>query len=117
MKNLPLIFIVLSFNCSAFELFNRVIVLEAKSCVVEPCIEALYSYSIKNNKIVEKIQLLDNKRKVVRAEIRVLEDCQIIDIKNWNCHASDRRSMFSVVDGVFYPQEVSIKSITWKQLR
>lgn len=117
MKKLVLLLAFLHINCNAFNLFNREIVLEVKLCSVEPCIEAIFTYSINNNKIIQKIQLLDNKRKIVRAEVKALDDCQIIDDKNWNCHASNRDMMISVVDGIYYPQASSAKYMTYKQIK
>ena len=106
-------------NCNAFELFSNEIIVEAKMCSIQPCSNARFSYTIKNNKIVQKIELFDDKRKIVGAEINILDDCKIVDYKNWNCNESSKQYglMINVVNGIYYPQPSTIKDIKWTQIK
>jgi hypothetical protein len=122
MKRSLSIFIVITSGIAiyfAFKLFNDEIIVEAKMCFVQPCLVSIHTYSIKDNKIVKKVEELDEKGQIEGARIKVLEDCTIIDRRNWYCHDDPLYPALkiNVVDRVFYPQESSLKNIKWKQLR
>ena len=65
------------------------------------------------------MEALDDKRKVVFAQINILDDCQIVDYKNWNCYESSKQYglMINVVNGIFYPQPSTTKDMKWTQIK
>jgi len=99
--------------------FNDEIIVEAKMCFAQSCMVSIHTYSVKDNKIVKKVEDIDDKGQIEGASIKILEDCKIIDKRNWYCYEDPLypELKLNVVDGIFYPQISSLKNINWKQLR
>ncbi len=104
-----------------FEIFKKETVVMATSCVSGNCSNSRWTYSIKDKRVIEKIELLDQKGNVLRATLSFNDDCEIKDDKNWICNVSMRAKspdfMFSVIDGRFYPQPSSMNVISWRQVK
>ena len=96
-----LIFITaFSLNVMAWELFKKDIKVKVSVCLLSNVYDSnfIYTYKLENNKIYELIEGLDKDNKKYGGKISTLDNCTILDSKNWSC---DGFNGVSVVNGKF----------------
>ena len=84
----------------AWELFKKEIKVKVSMCLLSNVYDSkyLYTYKLENNKIYELVEVLDTDDKKYAGKISTLDNCTILDSKNWSC---DGFNGVSVVNGKF----------------
>ncbi len=84
----------------AWELFKKDIKVKVSVCLLSNVYDSnfIYTYKLENNKIYELIEVLDKDNKKYGGKISTLDNCTILDSKNWSC---DGFNGVSVVNGKY----------------
>ncbi len=101
LKFFTLLFITLySVNVNAWELFKKEVKVKVQVCTNRNTntydMTVLYTYKLENNKIYELMEGLDKDNKRYGGKVSTLDNCTILDSKNWSCDGFDG---VSVVNG------------------
>jgi len=100
-KFLFLLFITTcSVKVMAWELFKKEVKVKVQFCSLSNTYDmaAIYTYKLENNKIYELMEGLDKDNKRYGGLLTTLENCTILDSKNWSC---DGFNGVSVVNGKY----------------
>jgi hypothetical protein len=88
LKLLFLLFITAcSLNVMAWELFKKDIKVKVQICSLSDTYNmvVLYTYKLENNNIYQFMEGLDQDNKRYGGSLRTLDNCTILDSKNWSC--------------------------------
>lgn len=85
----------------AWELFKKEIKVKVHACISSNLYDMviIYTYRLENNRIYELMEGLDKDNKRYGGRLSTLENCTILDSKNWSC---DQIDGVGVVNGRFY---------------
>ena len=100
-KFLILLFIAISSaNVIAWELFKKDIKVKVQYCSLSNTYDMaiLFTYKLENNKIYELMEGLEKNNTRYGGTVTTLENCTILDSKNWSC---DGFNGVSVVNGKY----------------
>lgn len=97
---IPLFISISSANVIAWELFKKDIKVKVQFCSLSNTYDmaAIFTYKLENNKIYELMEGLDKDNKRYGGTLTTLDNCTILDSKNWSCGGING---ISVLNGKF----------------